>query len=74
MGHQRVERLKLASSLSPSQQIANSRAIRSSVGVGLIWNSMFGPVRVDYAYPIAKQPFDVTQRLNFSAGGVLNAP
>lgn len=59
----------LTSSLSPSQQIANSRAIRSSVGVGLVWNSMFGPVRVDYAYPIAKQSYDVTQRLNFSAGG-----
>ena len=43
----------LASSLSPSQQIANSRAIRASVGASLIWNSMFGPIRVDYAYPIA---------------------
>ena len=48
--------------LSPSQQIANSRAIRSSIGAGLIWDSMFGPIRVDYAYPIVKQPFDVTQR------------
>jgi outer membrane protein insertion porin family len=58
----------LTSSLSPSQQIANSRAIRSSVGAGLIWDSMFGPLRVDYGYPIAKQPYDVTQRLQFSAG------
>jgi outer membrane protein assembly factor BamA len=30
---------------------------------------MFGPIRVDYAYPIAKQPYDVTQRFQFSAGG-----
>ncbi len=30
---------------------------------------MFGPIGVDYAYPIAKQPYDVTQRLNFTAGG-----
>ena len=58
----------LTSSLSPSQQIANSRAIRSSVGASLIWDSMFGPIRVDYAYPIAKQSYDVTQRLSFSAG------
>jgi ketopantoate reductase len=57
------------STLSPSQQIANSRAIRSSVGAGLIWDSMFGPIRVDYAYPIAKQSYDVTQRFQFSAGG-----
>jgi outer membrane protein insertion porin family len=59
----------LASSLSPSQQIANTRAVRASVGASLIWNSMFGPLRVDYAYPLAKQSYDVTQRLNFTAGG-----
>jgi outer membrane protein insertion porin family len=56
-------------SLSPSQQIANSRALRASVGASLVWDSMFGPIRVNYAYPIAKQPFDVTQRFSFSAGG-----
>jgi outer membrane protein insertion porin family len=55
-------------SLSPAQQIANSPAIRASVGASLIWDSPFGPLRVDYAYPIAKQSYDVTQRLNFSAG------
>jgi len=59
---------KLAS-LSPSQQIANSRAVRSSFGASLIWDSPFGALRVDYAYPIAKQPYDVTQRLQFTAGG-----
>ena len=58
-----------ASSLTPSQQIANSRAVRSSLGAGLVWDSMFGPIRVDYAYPLVKQPFDVTQRFQFSAGG-----
>jgi outer membrane protein insertion porin family len=57
------------SSMTPSQQIANSQAIRSSVGASLIWDSMFGPIRVDYAYPLAKQNYDVTQRLQFHAGG-----
>ncbi|HYA05497.1 MAG TPA: BamA/TamA family outer membrane protein, partial [Xanthobacteraceae bacterium] len=57
------------SSLAPSQQIANSRTVRSSIGASLIWDSMFGPIRVDYAYPIAKQSYDVTQRLQFHAGG-----
>ena len=57
------------SSMTPSQQIANSQAIRSSVGASLIWDSMFGPIRVDYAYPVAKQNYDVTQRLQFHAGG-----
>ena len=55
-------------SLSPSQQIANAQAMRASMGVGLVWNSPFGALQVDYAYPIAKQSYDVTQRLNFTAG------
>ena len=59
----------MATSLSPSQQIANSRVVRSSVGASLIWDSPFGALRVDYAYPVAKQPYDVTQRLQFTAGG-----
>jgi outer membrane protein insertion porin family len=56
------------STLSPSQQIANARTPRASVGASLIWDSPFGPLRLDYAYPIAKQPSDVTQRLSFGAG------
>jgi outer membrane protein insertion porin family len=55
-------------SLSPSQQITNSQAPRASMGVGLVWNSPFGPLQVDYAYPLLTQPGDVTQRLNFTAG------
>jgi outer membrane protein insertion porin family len=55
-------------SLSPSQQIANSSALRASVGTALIWDSPFGALQVNYAYPITKQPYDVTQRLSFSAG------
>jgi outer membrane protein insertion porin family len=34
----------------------------------LIWDSPLGALRVDYAYPVAKQSYDVSQRLNFSAG------
>jgi outer membrane protein insertion porin family len=55
-------------SLSPPQQIANSSAPRASIGTALIWDSPFGPLQVDYAYPILKQPYDVTQRLQFTAG------
>lgn len=38
---------------------------RASVGVGLGWDSPIGTLRVDYAIPIAKQPFDKTQALSF---------
>jgi outer membrane protein assembly factor BamA len=30
----------------------------------------FGPLRVDYAYPISKASYDVTQRVHFGFGGL----
>jgi outer membrane protein insertion porin family len=54
--------------LSQTQQITNSKGLRASAGVGLVWDSPFGALEVDYAYPFATQPGDVTQRLNFTAG------
>jgi outer membrane protein insertion porin family len=56
--------------LSPSlMQVGNSQQVRSSLGAGLIWDSPFGPLSVDYAYPISKTSYDVTQRLYFGVGG-----
>lgn len=43
-------------------------ALRASVGVGLAWESPIGPLRVDYAVPLLKQPFDKTQPLSFGLG------
>jgi outer membrane protein insertion porin family len=42
--------------------------IRSSVGVGLIWDSPFGPLRFDLAYPITKEPYDIKQPFMFGGG------
>ncbi|MET2826682.1 outer membrane protein assembly factor BamA [Mesorhizobium shangrilense] len=39
--------------------------LRASVGVGLMWASPFGPIRIDYAIPIKKQPTDNVQEFNF---------
>ena len=36
----------------------DSNVIRTSVGVGLIWASPFGPLRFDYAIPITKGKYD----------------
>lgn len=44
-------------------------ALRGSVGVGLSWRSPFGPIRIDLAYPFAKEPYDKTQQFRFSFGG-----
>ncbi|RUM99383.1 outer membrane protein assembly factor BamA [Pseudaminobacter arsenicus] len=38
---------------------------RASVGAGLIWQSPFGPLRVDYAVPVVKEDSDVEQNFNF---------
>ena len=43
----------------------NTPALRASVGMGLAWDSPLGNLRVDYAFPVAKQPFDKTQALSF---------
>jgi outer membrane protein insertion porin family len=59
----------LSQSLQQSVQVADSRVMRSSLGAGLIWDSPFGPLRADYAIPVSKATYDVTQRFRFSAGG-----
>jgi outer membrane protein insertion porin family len=43
----------------------NAFTPRASVGVGVAWDSPLGALRVDYAYPILKQPYDKTQALSF---------
>jgi outer membrane protein insertion porin family len=48
--------------------VPDSAAIRASVGVGLIWNSPFGPLRFDYSYPLAKQGYDRIQAFRFGGG------
>ncbi|CEG07893.1 Outer membrane protein assembly factor BamA precursor [Afipia felis] len=42
--------------------------VRSSVGVGLIWASPFGPLRFDYAVPINKVTGDRVQEFRFGGG------
>jgi outer membrane protein insertion porin family len=46
----------------------DSAALRLSVGVGLTWVSPFGPLAVDLAYPVLKEPFDETELFRFSVG------
>jgi outer membrane protein insertion porin family len=51
-----------------SLQVANSNIVRSSVGVGLTWDSPFGALTVNYALPVTKAAYDVVQPLSFNAG------
>jgi outer membrane protein insertion porin family len=46
----------------------NGNVVRSSVGVGLIWASPFGPLRFDYAVPLTKGKNDRVQEFRFGGG------
>ena len=46
----------------------NGNVVRSSVGVGLIWASPFGPLRIDYAVPLTKGAYDRVQQFKFGGG------
>jgi len=39
--------------------------LRASAGVGLMWASPFGPIRIDYAIPLKKEKSDDVQEFNF---------
>jgi len=51
-----------------AMQFDNKYLVRSSVGIGVIWASPFGPLRFDYAVPITKSPYDVVQQFRFGGG------
>ncbi|MGB7205870.1 MAG: BamA/TamA family outer membrane protein, partial [Anderseniella sp.] len=48
--------------------VGKGLAFRAAVGAGLIWQSPFGPLRLDVAYPLAKESFDETELVRFSVG------
>ncbi len=49
-------------------QFDPQNVVRTSVGIGFIWASPFGPLRFDYAVPITKGPHDVVQQFKFGGG------
>ncbi|WP_076857669.1 outer membrane protein assembly factor BamA [Bradyrhizobium mercantei] len=49
-------------------QFDDSKVVRTSVGVGLIWQSPFGPLRFDYAVPLTKGAYDRVQEFRFGGG------
>jgi outer membrane protein insertion porin family len=49
-------------------QFVDTPAVRASAGASIIWDSPFGPLRFDFAYPLLKQPYDRTQFFSFGGG------
>ena len=55
----------------PEETTANvldSQKMRAGTGVGIGWQSPFGPIRVDYAIPVSQESWDRTENLRFSFG------
>jgi outer membrane protein insertion porin family len=51
-----------------AMQYTDTAMPRVAAGGSIIWDSPFGPLRFDLAYPILKQPYDRTQFFQFGGG------
>ena len=47
---------------------ANDKSIRSSVGVGLLWDTVVGPLSFYWANPVSKKNYDKTRTFQFTIG------
>jgi len=55
---------------SDLDNVSNSSKVRSSVGVGLTWNSPIGPIGLSYAESLSKLSTDKTENFSFRIGSV----
>jgi outer membrane protein insertion porin family len=60
----------LGSSLPPFTEefYGDSAKPRVAVGLGVNWNSPFGPFRINFAYALLKEPGDDAKRFSFNVG------
>lgn len=49
-------------------EVADQGSIRASAGVGIAWNSPFGPVRLDFSQALIKEDYDVEEVFRFNFG------
>lgn len=49
-------------------EVLDESSVRASVGMGVSWRSPFGPIRADYAVPIAEEDFDKDETFRFNFG------
>lgn len=53
---------------STGPDIVDDHSLRASVGFGVAWKSPFGPIRVDFGFPVLEESYDKRQLINFSFG------
>jgi outer membrane protein insertion porin family len=51
---------------APLTTIRDDLNLRAAVGIDVRWKSPLGPLRFDLAYPVLKDPYDVTEVFRFS--------
>jgi outer membrane protein insertion porin family len=56
------------SATSNNTSVLSSNLMRISPGIGIQWMSPFGPIRIDYAWPIQYESWDKQQSLRFGFG------
>ena len=49
--------------------LLSNNSLRATYGVGLLWISPIGPLRLDLAATLLKESYDITERVRFSFGG-----
>lgn len=54
--------------LVPACKVFDTTEFRASIGAGIIWQSPFGPLRFEAAYPLMKAKYDETEWFRFSVG------
>jgi outer membrane protein insertion porin family len=47
--------------------VGDDRSIRTSAGIGLVWESPLGPLRADFAVPITSEAYDKEKFFSFGA-------
>ncbi|MBT3558908.1 MAG: outer membrane protein assembly factor BamA [Rhodospirillales bacterium] len=53
---------------NPNSNIEDSGSLRASVGIGLGWDSPFGPIGMDLAVPIAEESYDDNEMFRINLG------
>ena len=46
----------------------DDNSLRMTTGTGVLWQSPFGPVRLDYSHAILKESYDKTETFSFNVG------
>ena len=60
----------LTQNIGPFREVylGDTPSPRVAVGIGVNWNSPFGPFRIDFSHVLMKQPGDDTKKFSFNVG------